>query len=149
MSQENLFVQALSSLPHGKEFWFVDEIQSMEPGISGTATWVMKGSEDFLRGHFPGMPIMPGVIMIEALAQLTGVVVQSARLGNPLQDVRLTAVRQFKILGTISPGEQLQIQVKVDAIMGGLIQASGSLTKMDGTMIGTGSIILSGTEPSC
>lgn len=81
--------------------------------------------------------------MVEALAQLAGVVVQCGR-DVPLRDMRLTAVRQFKILGTITPGESMIISAKVDGVMGGLIQASGSIETETGTLIASGSIILTG-----
>lgn len=145
MSQQTKFEQALSSLPHGPEFRFVDAVLELEPGVRGVGIWGLKGTEDFLRGHFPGQPILPGVIMIEALAQLAGVVVQSAR-ATPLADMRLTAVRQFKILGTISPGQSLRIDVKVDGMMGGLIQASGMLSDEAGQTIGSGAVVLTGLE---
>jgi 3-hydroxymyristoyl/3-hydroxydecanoyl-(acyl carrier protein) dehydratase len=146
MAPASALQQVLSSLPHGPEFRFVDEITSLTPGIEGTARWTLKGSEDFLRGHFPGLPILPGVLMVEALAQLAGVIVQSARADHPLKDLRLTAIRQFKVTGTISPGESLRIQARIDGALGGLIQASGSLTTESGHVIGTGGIVLSGVE---
>ena len=62
-------VQALSSLPHGPEFRFIDELVELIPGASAKAVWKLKGSEEFLRGHFPDAALMPGVLMIEALAQ--------------------------------------------------------------------------------
>lgn len=145
MSQQFDSVQALSSLPHGPEFRFVDEIIDMEPGVRGRASWTLKGTEEFLRGHFPGQPILPGVVMIEALAQLAGVVVQCGRT-RPLADMRLTAVRQFKVLGTIVPGQSLHIEVRVDGMMGGLIQASGTVADEAGPVIGSGSIVLTGRE---
>lgn len=85
--------------------------------------------------------------MVEALAQLAGVVVQSGRT-VPLSDMRLTAVRQFKILGTLQPGELMIISAKVDGVMGGLIQASGSISTESGTVIGTGAIVLTGRDES-
>lgn len=83
--------------------------------------------------------------MIEALAQLGGIMAQSAR-ERPLANMRLTAVRQFKILGTISPHQTLLIHAKQDAVMPGLVQVSGEVTLLDGTRLATGSIVLSGEE---
>jgi 3-hydroxyacyl-[acyl-carrier-protein] dehydratase len=145
MSQQSGAIQALSSLPHGPEFRFIDDLLELSPGEHGTGRWTLKGTEEFLRGHFPGQPMLPGVIMAEALAQLAGVVVQSAR-AVPLRDMRLTAIRQFKILGTLSAGEAMTITAKVEGIMGGLIQASGSITASDGRVLATGAIVLTGQE---
>ncbi len=146
MSQPADLFQALSSLPHGPSFRFIDELVELIPGISATARWTLKGDEAFLAGHFPGQPLLPGVIMIESLAQLGGVLAQSDRGESPLRNVRLTAVRQFKILGSIPPGQTLTIHAKRDAVMPGLVQISGEILTADGTKLATGSIVLSGEE---
>ena len=146
MSQPADLFQALSSLPHGPSFRFVDELVELLPGISATGRWTLKGDEAFLEGHFPGHPLLPGVIMIESLAQLGGVLAQSDRGDHPLRNVRLTAVRQFKILGSIPPGQTLTIHAKRDAVMPGLVQISGEILTADGTKLATGSIVLSGEE---
>ena len=79
----------------------------------------MRGDEAFLSGHFPGNPLMPGVILIEALAQLGGVVAQSDPTLSPLADLKLTAVRTAKIMGSAVPGEILTIRAEVAGRMGG------------------------------
>ncbi len=146
MSHPDSLVQALSSLPHGASFRFIDELVEMLPGVSATAHWTLKGDEAFLEGHFPGQPLLPGVIMIESLAQLGGILAQSDRGESPLKNLRLTAVRQFKILGSIPPGQTLTIHAKRDAVMPGLVQISGEILTADGTKLATGSVVLSGEE---
>lgn len=146
MSHSSPLVQALSALPHGPSFRFIDELVEVQSGVSAIARWTLKGDEAFLEGHFPGNPMLPGVIMIEALAQLGGILAQSDRGDHPLKNVRLTAVRQFKILGSIPPGQTLTIQVKRDAVMPGLVQISGEITTSEGTKLATGSVVLSGDE---
>ena len=146
MLQPAANVQALSSLPHGPAFRFIDEIVDLQPGQSATARWTLKGDEAFLPGHFPGQPLLPGVIMIESLAQLGGILAQSDRGDSPLKNVRLTAVRQFKILGTIPPGQTLTIHARRDAALPGLIQISGEILTEDQTRLASGSIVLSGEE---
>ncbi len=146
MPHPDSLVQALSSLPHGPAFRFIDELVEILPGVSATARWTLKGDEAFLEGHFPGLPLLPGVIMIESLAQLGGILAQSDRGENPLKNLRLTAVRQFKILGSIPPGQTLTIHAKRDAVMPGLVQVSGEILTADGTKLATGSVVLSGEE---
>ena len=60
---------ALDLLPHGSEFRFLDRLLSLEPGKSGAGEYAVRGDEPFLRGHFPGRPMMPGVLLVEAAAQ--------------------------------------------------------------------------------
>lgn len=146
MPHPDSLVQALSSLPHGPSFRFIDELVEILPGVSATARWTLKGDEAFLEGHFPGLPLLPGVIMIESLAQLGGILAQSDRGESPLKNLRLTAVRQFKILGSIPPGQTLTLHAKRDAVMPGLVQVSGEILTADGTKLATGSVVLSGEE---
>ncbi len=137
---------ALASLPHGPAFRFVDELVSLEPGIEARGTYLVRGDEAFLDGHFPGNPLMPGVILIEAIAQLGGVVVQTDLLHPILGDLRLTGVRAAKILGAAVPGDVLEIRVKVEGRMGGLAQVEGEISGPRGALA-TARITLSGTPP--
>ena len=137
-SEPDLF-QALSSLPHGPEFRFIDELTELEPGIAGKARWTLKGGEEFLRG-----PLMPGVLMIEALAQLGGILVQTRPGIAPLKNLRLTAVRQIKVLGSITPGQSLHLSAKLDAVMGTLGQVTGEIRDDAGNVVLTGAVTLAG-----
>jgi 3-hydroxyacyl-[acyl-carrier-protein] dehydratase len=134
----------LAGLPHGPSFRFVDELVSLEPGIEGIGIYRVRGDEAFLEGHFPGNPMMPGVILIEAIAQLGGVVVQSDPEAGVLADLRLTAVRAAKILGAAVPGDLLEIRAKVEGRMAGLVQIEGGVN-IAGESLATARIVLSGT----
>jgi len=70
--------KALAFLPHGPEFRFVDRLTALEPGVHGAGEYTVRGDEPFLRGHFPGDPMMPGVLLVEAAAQLAGIVARPA-----------------------------------------------------------------------
>src|SRR5687767_9077224 len=98
-------MNALSFLPHGPEFRFLDRVVRLEPGRSGEGEYRVRGDEPFLKGHFPGQPLFPGVLLVEAAAQLAGVVAQSDPKIPPLPGLKLTAMRNVKILGTARPGE--------------------------------------------
>lgn len=86
----------------------------------------MRGDEPFLRGHFPGEPLMPGVLLVEAAAQLAGVVAQSDPDRAPLAGLKLTAVRAAKILGSACPGEVVRIEARITGRLGKLVQAQAT-----------------------
>src|ERR1700684_1590108 len=104
---------ALEFLPHGPEFSFLDRVQSRTPGKEGTAEYRVRGDEPCLRGHFPGDPILPGVLLIEAAAQLAGVVAQSDPALASLAGLKLTALRGAKILGAARPGDVVRLEAIV------------------------------------
>lgn len=135
--------KALSSLPHGPEFRFVDHLVQLEPGKHGTGEYKVRGDEPFLRGHFPGHPILPGVIIVEAAAQLAGTVAQSDPQIPPLAGLKLTAMRGIKILGTAKPGETLRIEARILNRLGNLIQAQVSASVNEQTLM-QGELTLSG-----
>src|SRR5512138_1351520 len=88
--------RALAHLPHGPEFRFLDRLLSLEPGLTGVGEYRVKGEEEFLRGHFPGQPLFPGVLLVEAAAQLAGTVAQCDPSVPPLPGLKLTALRNIK-----------------------------------------------------
>src|SRR5947209_9823239 len=110
---------ALCYLPHGPEFRFVDRLLSLEPGQCGAGEYTVRGDEPFLRGHFPGQPLMPGVLLVEAAAQLAGTVAQSDPQLPQLACLKLTALRNVKIIGTASPGEGIRPEARVNGMRGG------------------------------
>jgi 3-hydroxyacyl-[acyl-carrier-protein] dehydratase len=137
---------ALDSLPHGPEFRFVDRLLQLEPGKSGAGEYAVRGDEPFLRGHFPGQPLFPGVLLVEAGAQLAGIVAQSDPQIPPMKGLKLTAMRGIKILGTARPGETIQIHARVLSRMGNLIQAQVNALVNNQTVM-QGEVTLSGELP--
>jgi len=113
----------LEFLPHGPEFRFLDKVTSLTPGQQGAGEYRVRGDEPFLRGHFPGDPIFPGVLLVEAAAQLAGVVAQSDPIIPPLPGLKLAALRGVKITGAARPGDVVQLEARVTGRLGNLIQA--------------------------
>jgi 3-hydroxyacyl-[acyl-carrier-protein] dehydratase len=137
--------KALSLLPHGPEFRFLDRLTALEPGRTGRAEYKIRGDEPCLRGHFPGEPIFPGVLLVEAAAQLAGVVAQSDPAILPLAGLKLAALRQVKILGAAKPGETLELEARITGRMGHLIQAQAS-ARVSGVMVMMGELTLAGSD---
>jgi 3-hydroxyacyl-[acyl-carrier-protein] dehydratase len=136
---------ALHFLPHGAEFRFVDRLTKLNPGQDGAGEYKVRGDEPFLRGHFPGQPIFPGVLLVEAAAQLAGVVAQNEPKISPLAGLKLTALRNVKILGTAKPGETISLEAKITGRLGNLVQAQAT-AKVGGEIILTAELTLSGAK---
>lgn len=136
-------ITALSLLPHGPEFRFVDKLLSLTPGKEGVGEYRVRGDEPFLRGHFPGDPLFPGVLLVEAAAQLAGVVAQSDPRISPLLGLKLTALRGVKIVGTVRPGERIRVEARLTGRLGNLIQACAEVTCGGQTLL-TAEITLAG-----
>ena len=126
MSDQHNHPEALALLPHGVEFRFLHRLVELEPGKSGTAEYDLRPDEPFLRGHFPGDPLLPGVLLVEAAAQLAGVVAQSDPARKPLAGLKLAAIRHAKILGSAHPGETIIVRAAVTGRLENLIQATAN-----------------------
>ena len=135
--------QALVRLPHGPEFRFIDRLLQLEPGVSGVGEYTVRGDEPFLRGHFPGQPLFPGVLLVEAAAQLAGTVAQSDPAIAPLPNLKLTAMRGIKILGTAKPGETIRFEARITGRLGKLIQAQ-VIARVNAGIVLQGELTLSG-----
>jgi 3-hydroxyacyl-[acyl-carrier-protein] dehydratase len=136
---------ALKHLPHGPEFRFVDLLLSLAPGKEGVGEYRVRGDELFLRGHFPGEPFFPGVLLVEAAAQLAGVVAQSDPQIPPLAGLKLTALRNVKILGSARPGETIRCEVRIAGRLANLIQAEATAS-VNGQTVLQAELVLSGDE---
>ena len=139
------FANALAALPHGPEFRFVDRLLELEPGKRGVGEYHVRGDEPFLRGHFPGDPLMPGVLLVEAAAQLAGIVAQSDPAIPPLKGLKLTALRNVKILGTARPNVTVKLEALVIGRLVNLVQARATVL-VNGQNVLQAELTLSGTS---
>ena len=117
---------AMRSLPHGPEFRFVDRMISLTPGKQGVGEYHIRGDEYYLRGHLPGEPILPGVLLVEAAAQVAGMVAQEDPANPRWPKLKLTALRAVKILDAVRPGQTLRIEAVITGQLDSLIQAQVS-----------------------
>ena len=139
-------VITLASLPHSPDFRFVDRLLELDPGKSGVGEYRVPTDTPFLRSHFPNDPLMPGVLLIEAVAQLAGIVAPCDPEHEPLPELRLTSVRSVKLLGPARPGDRLELRAEVEARLDRLIQCRVSVG-FEGRDLLTGTVTLSGARP--
>lgn len=101
-------------LPHRYPFLLIDRVLSHEPGKRLTAIKNVTSNEPFFQGHFPGHPVMPGVLVIEALAQASGVLVQLSAKDDPNQPALfyLVKIDKARFNRIVVPGDQLVLEVE-------------------------------------
>jgi 3-hydroxyacyl-[acyl-carrier-protein] dehydratase len=99
-------------LPHRPPFLLLTEVTAVEPGVSASGYWDLTGEEAFFAGHFPGRPTLPGVLMVESLAQLGAVAV----LSDDRYSDRLPlfgGIDRARFRRQVVPGERLDIDVTI------------------------------------
>jgi len=119
-------------LPHRYPMLLVDRILELEPDrIVGIKN--VTGNEPFFAGHFPDYPVMPGVLIIEAMAQVAGVLVLS-QLADRQKVVFLATIYQAKFRRPVVPGDQLRIEMKV-------VKRKAKVAKMNGIATVDGKVV--------
>ena len=104
-------------LPHREPFVFVDSLVARVAGESAECVKIFPTATPFFAGHFPGAPIVPGVILAEALAQTAGLAA-----GQPGRGFRLSAIRAMKFPSAALPDEEIHFHARRVATVGGLWQ---------------------------
>ena len=98
-------------LPHRYPFLMIDRVVEVEPGKTLTAIKNVSRNEPFFEGHFPQSPIVPGVILIEALAQTAGVVVSKGFLNNENKSVLFMSISSAKFRKPVIPNDEISFNV--------------------------------------
>jgi 3-hydroxyacyl-[acyl-carrier-protein] dehydratase len=129
-------------LPHRPPFVFVRELIKCDPGNFAEAATSFAPDDPIFAGHFPGDPMLPGVILTEALAQTAGIAAASGCAEGSKPQFLLSAIRSMKFLRAIRPGEEIDLRARrlaqVDNLMQFKVEAS-----VDGVRVAEGQIVLS------
>lgn len=130
-------------IPHRAPFLWIDRVEELEPGVRCVAVKFVDPADPIFTGHFPAKPILPGVLLIEAVAQTAGVMLGSAAAQMAAATaegvVLLAAVNRFKFLKTVTPGQQLRIETKKMTEAGRMAYIGGTVW-VDGEMVASGEL---------
>jgi 3-hydroxyacyl-[acyl-carrier-protein] dehydratase len=116
--------EIMKVLPHRYPFLLVDRIIELEPGKSATGIKNVSINEPFFQGHFPDQPIMPGVLIVEAMAQVAGVM--AFRSGMEGKSVYFMSIDNVKFRRPVVPGDQVKLEIKA-------LKQRGNVWKFSGT----------------
>lgn len=125
-----------AGLPHRAPFIFVEKIIALHPGASAKCEKFFAASEPFFAGHFPGRPLVPGVILAEAMAQTAGLAA-----GQPGRTFHLSAIKLMKFLQPVPPDTKVLFSAEKTAEIGGLLQFQTS-ARVENALIAEGMIVL-------
>jgi 3-hydroxyacyl-[acyl-carrier-protein] dehydratase len=125
-------------LPHREPFLLIDEVLELEPGHRVVALKRVRQDEWYLRGHFPGRPVMPGVLIVEAMAQ-TGAVAVLAEEENRGRIALFAGIDDTRFKRIVEPGDELQLECTLEQVRGPIGKGRARAT-VDGQLAARGTL---------
>lgn len=132
-------------LPHRYPFLLVDRVTAIEPGKRLSGYKCVSFNEPFFQGHFPGHPVMPGVLVIEAMAQAAGLLTQLSRSAEEIASQQrkvfyLVKVDKAKFSDTVVPGDRLELEVELTRTIRNIAMYS-CCARVDGKQVACADIV--------
>ena len=126
--------EIIKALPHRYPFLLVDRIKEIEPGKRIVGIKNVTINEQFFVGHFPGAPVMPAVLIIESMAQVSGVLIYKDLPEREKKLIFFTGIESAKFRHPVLPGDQLQIEME-------LLRRRNNFGKMNGKALVDGKLV--------
>jgi beta-hydroxyacyl-ACP dehydratase FabZ len=126
--------EIMKALPHRYPFLLVDRILEVEAGKRIVGLKNVTINEPFFQGHFPGHPIMPGVLIIEAMAQVGGMLLMGQLADHDSKVVYFMSLDNVKFRRPVKPGDQIRFELEMTQIRGMVCKMRG-LAKVDGDVV--------------
>jgi 3-hydroxyacyl-[acyl-carrier-protein] dehydratase len=117
--------EIMKLLPHRYPFLLVDRVTEIDPGKKIVGLKNVTINEPFFPGHFPGHPVMPGVLIIEAMAQTAAILVYSSSADNKDKITYFVGIDNTKFRKPVVPGDQLRLELEVIGCRRGIYTFSG------------------------
>ena len=134
-------------LPHRYPFLLVDRVVELEPNKRVLAYKNVSINEPFFQGHFPGNPVMPGVLVVEALAQAGGLLTQLSRQNADEEQLfYLVKVDNAKFSRMVVPGDRLELDVELKRQIRNMAQYVG-IARVDGEQVACAEILCAAARP--
>jgi len=139
--------EILQLLPHRYPFLLIDRVVEYTPGERLIALKNVSYNEPFFRGHFPRKPVMPGVLIIEAMAQATGLLAMKSVSEQPPEDslYYFVGIDKARFKRTVNPGDQLILEVRLNRAKRGIWMFSATAT-VDAKVAATADIMCTSKE---
>jgi len=135
----------MERLPHRYPFLLVDRVLELDPGRRILALKGVTFNEEFFQGHFPGQPVMPGVLILEAMAQAGGILILPPDGSAAGKAFYLVAVDHAKFRRTVVPGDRLTIELNVIRARGNFSKLAGRV-EVDGQLVAEAELTLAGVD---
>ena len=142
-------VEIMKLIPHRHPFLLIDRVKDITPGEKAVGVKNITINENFFPGHFPAQPIMPGVLLVEAMAQTAGVTVMAGQSGNEIgiePIVYFMTINSARFRKPVVPGDQLEIKANLVKVRGNKLATAEVTCLVAGQVVSSASLMFAITD---